>query len=193
MIDQYHMRRQIHNAQQALRLLDLDPNKINWRQYAILMLYSSKADELKGRMLNENRGWFRHHSDYYATSLYLSPKGQPFYIGHGDHCDLVYGWMGLNQHELDMAGWLHISDGRVDCPVGVNPTQRAWLNANPPAGKSNWDIRDAEYPQRLRPYNDADKFDIRPSDDDERFYMRLFKEYAGPPIVTVSHGVMSCA
>jgi len=192
MIDQYHLRRVVHNAKNALRLLDLDPEEVNWRQYAIMLLHSPNADSLQEKLVRRGRGWFRHNQDSYATSLYLSPKGQPFYVGFGDHCDMVYSGMGLGQHDLDMAGWLHISDGRVDMPVGVTRAQRDWLDTHP-CSHGRWDERTKEYPQPTVPYPAAEKFDIRPSDDDDRFYMRLYREYAGPPIVTVSHGVQSCA
>jgi len=194
MIDQYHLRRVVHNAKNALRLLDLDTEEVNWRQYAIMLLHSPNADKLQEKLVRRGRGWFRHNQgEHYPTSLYLSPKGQPFYLGYADHGLFVCEFMGLRQHDLDMAGWLHISGGRVDIPVGLTRAQRDWLAANPPHMGVCWDERTSECPKATVPYPAAEKFDIRPSDDDGRFYMRLYKEYAGPPIVTVSHGVQSCA
>lgn len=180
------LRNRLDNWRQGMNLLGLNPDKVNWQSIAVLMHnVPDKQDVIRAALLYERGGWATEGmaEDSDGTSLYLSPKGMVYWLRYGGHYMLYNDLMDCRQHDLDRAGWLHISGGRVDVYCRMTAIQQRWLDDHRPHPQSandfngDWRIYDAEaHAVRDRqwqsetapkPYAKADRFDIRPSPDDD--------------------------
>lgn len=181
MIDQKHLRSVADRAAEGLPGFHI-------QSYMVLMAHG-RPDGLRHRASSSyfRRGWFNpseadhgaetaNQSDHEGVSLYLSPTGMPFFVAYSNHCNLTWDIMGLNQSQMDDAGWLHISGGRIDPQCLITPAQKAWIedsgytfrwNTHSPP---NWETKQPV------PYPEADKFNVRPTEDEDRFHARLYRQ-----------------
>lgn len=186
MIDQYHLRATIDRYKEGLRCFGQNPDEIHWHSFAVLMAHGRRPEELYLRLFDG--GWFRaKHNNVGEISLFLSPSGMPYYVDYSCHDTLVYECMGLSRRLLDEAGWLHISGNRVDIEARPTSAQERWLAANEPCltGGNPWRraVRHGGDNRPPKPYTDADKFNVRPvqEDDWDRLCLRIFR-----PVTTQS-------
>lgn len=170
------LRQTVADWRQGMNLLGMSGDNVNWQSIVVLLSnVPEAAGKIKGHLTRDGGGWstFGMAEDSDGTSAYLSPKGMIYWLRYGGH----YGWyddiLDLNQNAMDRAGWLHISDGRVDVHCRITPAQQRWLDKHKPDHRSansregDWHIKPYEHtslqaaPQR---YLDAERYDVRPLD-----------------------------
>lgn len=177
MLDQTHFERALQNLQEAA----YDPESVYWPAVAVALMHSSNAQRLTSQLARDSSNMWRtsfQHGDY-ADSLYLSPKGMPFYVDYGGHDTLYAIMMNIPQHTLNMAGWIHVSDGHAHISVHPTVEQRRWLDSHR--------TRDGEVfqeriifsgLQRRSPNEAVDRWDVRPptdKTDPDRYFQRLVR------------------
>lgn len=196
MNDHSHLLAQIERYKQAVELFGFNPDDVHWQSIAVLLANGVPAQDVRYKMMRADRGWFRdgivrfgsddNREIEYNSSLYLSPKGMPYFVGYGGHHDL-YGMMfKVGQHRLDRAGWLHISDSRVDIHARVSTMQQSWLDRNTHlAGRYGWNMNpynggDTKAPV---PLLEVEKFDVMPvaSGDWARLFRRILIAQGNTP------------
>jgi hypothetical protein len=158
------LQNRVNVIRNSMETVGLRTAHIDWQCFAVCLTVSSERERVIAKLFDAGSGWFRdgisRRYKYYQTSLYLSPKGMPFYVGYAEHEQLYDGIMGCSQHKMNMAGWIHVSGG--DCRISKRPTsmQLAWLERNkhrvraPNLDRPDW-TEVEEYPKAAR-------FDVMP-------------------------------
>lgn len=164
---QGHLAALMGRQREGFALLGVDVSKVHWQSVAVILTHASKSGTyaMSREVLKEPTGWFRDGlSGTYRPSLYLSPKGMPYFVEYGGHSHLYHQIFQVSQDLMDRAGWLHISDGRVDVACRMTAAQSRWLEANRPE-RGEWRIEEV-YSNALskppEPYDRVAPFDVRP-------------------------------
>lgn len=199
------LRNKLNRYRRAMADLDIDTSNVDWQSFAILSLHCTQPDQInliRRKLMDEQSGWFRdgYRDGSDGTSLYLSPKGMPYWLHYGGHSTLYHELFGASQSRMDEAGWLHISGGRVDVHAAITSHQRRWLERHQPHPKSYHAERGSEGHRTWRvkpydcnsdrkqpvPYPLVEKFDVMPvrdlDHDWDRFMARI-ERAANPPTI----------
>jgi len=172
--------KEINRIKEAMTLVGLNADRIHWQSVAVLLKHGRNRQFLIGKLFDAGSGWctdgVTHHYDGYGCSLYLSPKGMPFFVGYGGHNGLYDKMMGCSQQDMNNAGWLHISDRRIHVYGRPSRAQLRWLENYAHEHGISWrgDLDRGDTP---RPCAEAEPFDVRPADDWGRFEQRLLRPF----------------
>lgn len=178
------LRQNLRDWRTGLALLGFPVADINWQSIAVLLANtdSDGKEDVRHALTSHDGGWAtlgcRTNTWDGGTSLYISPKGMVYWLRHGGHTLLYHDIMGCRQDDMDKAGWLHISGGRVDVRSRMTEAQVRWLDDHKPSPSSehsrngDWRVYDpCEHRDMGRDYNSidapvaypkAEPFDVRP-------------------------------
>lgn len=97
-----------------------------------------------------------------GASMWIMPKGFYWTIEYANHSSFVYDVLGLEYHECEALGWIHLSGGRADAYTDLTSFQQRCVADLESAGhiyKRNFKERgDCHYKQRSAPDQYGSKY-----------------------------------